>query len=111
MTLCGVCILTNQLGTIMLGIVTSYADLVVASRDFGRGKFSGTVIPIDIGPEPNWTAEGESYRQNAFELGVDWARDVQISKVKPESICEYVRARKKAINKGAEIPEPLPYGA
>jgi RHS repeat-associated protein len=90
-TLCGVCIGTNQLGNIIYGIIAVEANVVQESRDFGLGN-----NPLG-GPKPPWTAPGEAYRMLAFELGVDFETDYRRrgSKV---SICDYVKARAQALN-------------
>ncbi len=88
-TLCGVCIGTNQLGNIMYGIIAVVANLEDFARSVGR-KLT----------EKPWTEQGQGYRQNAFELGVDFQKnDKDKSK---ESFCNKVKASEKKLN-GAEF--------
>jgi hypothetical protein len=94
-TLCGVCIGTNQLGNIIFGITAVNALMEKDAREFGLGTSK-----VSKGPDVLWSAPGEGYRQLAFELGVDFEK--WFKRTGKADLCVMVREREKNLN-GAKL--------
>jgi hypothetical protein len=99
-TLCGVCIGTNQLGNIMLGIIAAEMRMVSESRKFGRGEKNDNLLNRLLGviQQVPWTQDGEMYRQWAFELGADYESEVIRTGYGYINFCKYVKARAASLN-------------
>jgi RHS repeat-associated protein len=79
-TLCGVCVGTNQLGNIMFGIIAAASGFIWDSREFGKACV-----------KPSWLAPGEGFRQHAFEFGVDYERYEKNKST--DSFCKNLKGR------------------
>lgn len=98
-TLCGVCVGTNQLGNIMFGIISEIFGLGADSLAFGRGENNDKLLNQLLGVQQSnpWTRNGEAYREHAFRLGRQYQIDVALD-VGPVNFCERVKNSQGQLN-------------
>jgi len=97
-TLCGMCVGTNQLGNIIFGIIAKRMRIHKEARAFGRGERNDNIIykRLKIVQKTPWTEEGQSHREYAFVAGVNFEESRIREMNKYEDICELI---KEAMNK------------